>query len=193
MATAQTKLMTAEEFWDFVHRPENRDRNLELVRGEVVETMSQPGRRHGFVCARVGSILDAFAMRRNKGYACSNDTGVVVAHAPDSVRGPDVIFYEDVTAYEQIDLKWGTTPPRLAVEVKSPNDTIGELNERIQDQVNNGTPLVWLIDPDSRTVTVYRPGKNMYVLREKDELTGDEVLPDFRCRVAEFFRVAGES
>jgi Uma2 family endonuclease len=46
MATVQTKLMTAEEFWDFVHRPENRDRSFDLVRGEVVE-MSLSGKRHG--------------------------------------------------------------------------------------------------------------------------------------------------
>ncbi len=56
MATAQTKLMTAEEFWDFVHRPENRDRCFDLVRGEVVE-MSKPCKRHGVVCVCVGVVL----------------------------------------------------------------------------------------------------------------------------------------
>ena len=51
MSTAEsTRLLTAEEFYDFCHLPENRDRHFELERGEVVE-MSRPGEvPHGFVC-----------------------------------------------------------------------------------------------------------------------------------------------
>jgi Uma2 family endonuclease len=191
MATAPPKLMTADEFWDFVHRRENQDRVFELVRGEVVE-MTKPGKRHGFVCINAGVLLHAYATRRKKGYVCGNDTGVVVARDPDSVRGPDLLFFEDATSYEQIDKKWGDTPPRLAVEVMSPNDTMGEMNERIQEQLDLGTPLVWLIDPESRSVTVYRPGKNLYVRKGDEELTGEDVLPDFRCKVSDFFRLPGQ-
>src|SRR5262249_15606205 len=92
MTTVSTKPMSADEFWDFVHRPENADRDFELVRGEVVE-MTKPGKRHGFVCANVVSILWSFARQRKKGYVCSNDTGVLVEHDPDTVRGPDVLFF----------------------------------------------------------------------------------------------------
>ena len=52
--------------------------------------------------------------------------------------------------------------------------------------------LVWLVDPESRDVTVYRPGEEPYVLGEQDEITGENVLPEFRCRVADFFRLPGE-
>ena len=110
---------------------------------------------------------------------------------PDSVRGPDILFFEDAETIEQIDRKWGDKPPRLAVEVLSPTDSVGDMNERIQDQLNLGTPLVWLFDSESRKVTVYRPGKQHYVRKEKDDLTGEDVLPDFRCQVAEFFRLPG--
>jgi Uma2 family endonuclease len=191
MATVATKPMTADEFWDFVHRPENRDRSLDLVRGEVVE-LTRPGKLHGFVCANASNLLHGCAQRRKKGYVCCNNTGIIVAFDPDTVRGPDVLFFEDATSYEQIDKKWGHTPPRLAVEVLSPTNTIGEMNERIQEQLDLGTPLVWLVDPESCSVTVYRPGKKMYVRRENDELTGDEALPDFHCKVAEFFQLPGQ-
>lgn len=191
MATAPTKLMTVDEFWNFVHRPENRDRTFELVRGEVVE-VRKPGKRHGFVCSNFSRILGNFAVHRKKGYVCSNDTGVVVERDPDSVRGPDILFFEDVATAEEIDLKWGDAIPRLSIEVLSPNDTIGEMNERIQDQLNLGVPLVWLADPESRTVTVYRPGKQHYVRKEHEELTGDDVLPDFKCKVREFFVMPGQ-
>lgn len=191
MATAPTKLMTADEFWDFVHRPENANRRFELARGEVVE-MTKPGKRHGLVCWNIAGILYNYVRQRKKGYACTNDTGVLVERDPDTVRGPDVLFFEDATAYEQVDRKWGNTPPRLAVEVLSPSDTVGEMNERIEEQLTLGTPLVWLVDPESQTVTVYRPGKHHYVRRVNEELTGDDVLPDFRCRVAEFFKLPGQ-
>src|SRR5947209_12633315 len=138
MATAPTKLMTVDEFWDFVHRAENRDRRFELVRGEVME-MSLPGKLHGFVCCNIAALLFLFARQRKKGYVCSNDTGFIVKRDPDSIRGPDIMFFEDADSVEQIDRKWGSTPPRLSVEVLSPNDSMTEMNERIAQQLTAGT------------------------------------------------------
>src|SRR5262245_47612366 len=138
MATTATKLMTAEEFFDWCHRPENQDRDFELVRGEVVE-MTKPGRRHGLVCGNVARILGNFAVRRKKGYVCANDTGVLVERDPDTVRGPDLLFLEDVQSYEQVALKYGDAPPLLSIEILSPNDSIGEIMERVTDQLRCGT------------------------------------------------------
>jgi len=186
MATVETTLMTAEEFYEWAHRDENRGKNCDLVRGEIV-AMTRPGRFHGFVCANTVCILGSFARQRRKGYVCSNDTGVVVERDPDTVRGPDVLFYEDAESAEDIPPGYGEEPLRLAVEVLSPNDTLGSLMPRIADQLRFGTPLVWVLDPEARNVTVFRPGKEPYVVATNGELTGDEVLPDFRCQVAEFF------
>lgn len=191
MATASTKLMTAEEFFDWSNRPENQDKVCELVRGEIVE-MSRPGRRHGFVCLNVGGILRAYTIARKKGYACSNDTGIVVERDPDTVRRPDVTLFEDVASYQELAVGYGEQPPLLAVEVLSPNDTHGEIMRKVREQMRFGTRLVWVVDPEARNVTVYRPGQEPYVVEENEELTGDDVLPDFRCRVADFFTFPGQ-
>src|SRR5579862_7986819 len=106
MATVETKLMTAEEFYDWSNRPENRDKNCELERGEIVE-MSRPGKRHGLTCGNTSRILGNFAVQRKKGYVCSNDTGVVVEREPDTVRGPDIMFFDDVDQLEQVEWKYG--------------------------------------------------------------------------------------
>lgn len=53
--------------------------------------------------------------------------------------------------------------------------------------------LVWLVDAEDREVTVYQRGYEPYVLGEQDEITGEGVLPEFRCRVADFFRMPGEA
>jgi Uma2 family endonuclease len=184
--------MTAEEFFDWANSPENWNRNCDLIRGEIVE-MPRPGKRHGFVCGNIARILGIYTVQRKKGYICTNDTGVVVERDPDTVRGPDIMLFEDVTSYEELEIRFAQEPPLLAVEVLSPNDKPAEVQERIDQQLQFGTRLVWLVDPDKRTVTVYRPGQEPYVLTEDQELTGEDVLPDFRCRVAEFFAFPGQS
>lgn len=191
MATVAEKLMTAEEFYLFSQLPENEDRLLELERGEVVE-MSRPGKRHGLVCGNVVGILRNYAIARKAGYVCSNDTGVVVEREPDTVRGPDVVFFEDAKAFAEVDEKYGNTPPILAVEVLSPNDSVGKVNRRVKEQLLFGTRLVWVVDPDALNVTVYQLGKEYFVLEVNDEVAGQEILPDFRCPVAEFFRLPGQ-
>jgi len=190
MATVETKLITAEEFYDWANRPENRDKYCELERGEIVE-ISRPGKRHGMVCCNVGGILRNFAIQRKRGYACSNDTGVVVERDPDTVRGPDVLFFDDADQVEEVDLKYGEAPPLLAVEVLSPNDTVGKVMRRVREQKRFGTRLIWVVDPDACNVIVCQPGKEDKILEADEELTGEDVLPDFRCRVAELFALPG--
>jgi Uma2 family endonuclease len=191
MATVATKLLTAEEFYEWTHRPENRDKYCELERGEIVE-MSRPGKRHGLVCANVARILGNYTVQRKKGYVCSNDTGVLVERDPDTVRGPDVMLFEDASQIEEVDEKYGEKPPVLAVEVLSPNDTTGQLMRRILEQKRFGTRLIWVLDPDARNVIVYQSGKDDKVVEEAEELTGEDVLLELRVRVAELFALPGQ-
>jgi Uma2 family endonuclease len=191
MTTLQTKLLTAEEFYEWANRPENRDKYCELERGEIVE-MSRPGRRHGLVCANVAGILRNHAIQRKKDYVCSNDTGIIVERDPDTVRGPDVMLFEDAGRIEDVDEKYGEKPPTLAVEILSPNDTTGKVLRRVQEQKRFGTRLIWVLDPDARNVIVYQPGKEEKVVGESEELTGEDVLPDLRVRVAELFALPGQ-
>jgi Uma2 family endonuclease len=190
MATVQTQLLSAEEFHEWANRPENRDKVCELERGVIVE-MSRPGKRHGMICANVVRILGNYAVARKKGYVCSNDTGVVVARNPDTVRCPDVMLFEDAESAGEIEEQYGTTPPLLAVEVLSPNDTHGKVMRRVKEQLRFGTKLVWVLDPDARNVIIHGAGGEDRVVEETGELTGNAILPDFRCRVAEFFDLPG--
>jgi Uma2 family endonuclease len=191
MATVQSKLLTAEDFYEWAHRPENRDKYCELERGEIVE-MSRPGKRHGMICGNVTGILRNYAVQRKKGYVCSNDTGVVVERKPDTVRGPDVLFFDDAVQVEQVEEKYGETPPLLAVEVLSPNDTTGKVMRRVREQKRFGTRLIWVLDPDACNVIVCQPGREDKIVEAEEELIGEDVLPDFRCRVAELFALPGQ-
>jgi Uma2 family endonuclease len=191
MATVTIKLMTAEEFYEFVHRPENKDRCFELERGKVVE-MPPPNKYHGRVCLKVGTILEEYAARKGKGYPVGNDAGFLVESDPDTVRGPDVSFYEDDQTADTMDRKYSPQLPKLAVEVLSPGDNPNKVTRRVSQFLGRGVAMVWVIDPELRTVAVYEPAKLPRVLDETDELTGEDVLPDFRCRVALFFAMPGQ-
>jgi Uma2 family endonuclease len=186
MATIPTTTMTASDFWDWVHSPENRDRHYELERGKVVE-VSRPGEMHGVVCANVAWILGNYIRQRRKGYVCGNDTGIMWECDPDTVKGPDLVFYDKNQSFGELNPKWTEEVPTLAVEVRSPNDRMSKITRRVSQFLKWGVLLVWLIDPEDQTATIYRRDRPPEVLEVDQELTGDGILADFRCPVAELF------
>lgn len=190
-AGSAKKLMTVDEYWDFVNRPENMDRLFELRRGEVVE-MSRPKKPHGIVCTRLATQLQNYADRVGLGYVLSNDTGVVLEETPGTVVGPDVAYCVDANQYDDVEPKWVEAPPVLAVEVLSPNDRMSEVNDKIEEYLRAGVKVVWLADPEVKTVTVYRPKHHHTVLKGDTELTGGDELPGFSCKVSDFFRLPGD-
>jgi Uma2 family endonuclease len=104
------------------------------------------------------------------------------------VRKPDVSFvlfgrFPD----EQLPAGHALLAPDLAAEVVSPNDLYEEVDQKIEDYFRAGVRLVWIISPQNHTVRVYRLNGSSASLRENDELDGEDVLPGFRCRVADLF------
>jgi len=164
---------TAEEFIDWCNRPENQDRHFELERGAVVE-MSLPGESHGNVCLNVGSILHNYTFQQGKGYACSNDTGLILERNPDTVRVPDVVLYAQARGYDDLNSNDDSQrPPKLVVVVRSPNDKWGKVTRRITDFLVRGIAVVWLVDPEGQSVTVYRRNQLPQVFEGADQLVGN--------------------
>ncbi|MDJ1180535.1 Uma2 family endonuclease [Roseofilum sp. BLCC_M91] len=69
--------------------------------------------------------------------------------------------------------------PDFVVELRSKSDTLKSLQEKMQEYIDNGARLGWLIDPQNRTVAVYRVGLEVEILSNPSELSGEEVLPGF--------------
>jgi Uma2 family endonuclease len=181
-----TQLLTATEFFDWCHRPENRDQHYELEKGLVVE-VSRPGERHGVTCANVTRVMGNFAFERKRGYVVANDTGVIWELDPDTVRGPDVMYYAVSRRFTDMNPKYSEEPPDVAVEVLSPTDRISKVTRRAGEFLRWGTRLVWVLDPEDQTLTIYRPDRSPEVLDAAQELVGEGPLEGFRCRVADFF------
>lgn len=192
MASVLTKLMTAEEFYDWANHPKNRDRSFELEEGEVVE-VSLPGERHGVVCSNSNLILGLYTRQIKRGYVIANDTGIILERDPDTVRGPDVALYLEKTKYRQLKVKYSERLPKLIVEALSPNDRQGKMQKRINQFLEKGVAMVWLLDPDAETLTIYLPNRQPLVLEGDDEVSGLKLLPEFSCKVSDFFVMAGDA
>ena len=186
MASVLPRLMTAEEFHDWTHRPENRDRHFELEEGEVVE-MSLPGERHCAVCSNANGILWTYTRERKKGYVCSNDMGLILQRDPDTVRGPHVAVFLESRKLADLDLKYPERMPDLVVDVLSPNDRRASMQKRVSKFPASGVAMVWVLDPDEESVTVYLPNQPPIGLEGDEEVTGFGVLADFRCKASDFF------
>ena len=79
-------------------------------------------------------------------------------------------------------------PPDLAVEVLSPDDRAGEVLAKVQDWLDAGCLAVWVADPRTRTITVYRSRSEIVVLRDSETLSGGDLLPDFTLPVGKLFQ-----
>ena len=182
MATA-TRFMTADEFFMMPNDGQLHD----LIDGEV-RTMSHPGGLHGEVAGEAFRLLSNHVKAHGLGRMYAAETGFLIRRDPDTVRAPDVGFVRRERLAEIVDRrKYVPFGPDLAVEVESPNDRPGEVAEKTRDWLAAGTRLVWNIDPESRTATVHRPDAPAIALTEDDFLDGEDVVPGFRCRIADLF------
>lgn len=97
-----------------------------------------------------------------------------------NVRSPDVTFVKhDKLPDGRSPESFGEVIPNLAAEVLSPSDSLKELGRKIGEFLENGVPLVWLVDPFRQTVTVYRSLSDTEQLGVNDTITGEPVLPGF--------------
>ncbi len=173
--TPEKVSMTLAEFL------ENDIEGYEYVKGELVP-MSPATRTHSKVSVRVIRYLDR--------YVDENQLGEVHVEATFRVgeRGlkPDVAFVSSTRLDGDEDTGF-LVPPDLAIEVISPTDVQSRVVEKAFAYLNAGTRLVWILDPHSQTVTVYRSERVIALLTYDDTLTGEDVVPGFSCPVSQLF------
>ena len=108
------------------------------------------------------------------------------------VRKTDVSFISlPRIPADQTSLGFIPIAPDLAVEVVSLNDLAAEINQKVNQYLAAGVPMVWVVYPTSGQVVVFRQS-GVKVLSSQDELTGEEVVPGFKLQLTELFRKPGE-
>jgi Uma2 family endonuclease len=185
----QEKFYTAEEFWEISRRPENANKRLELVEGEIRE-MTPAGGEHGEITVDFGLVIGNFVKEHKLGRVTAAETGYVLYTDPvtgkDTVRGPDIGFVSIERAPQPFTGKFIPKPPDLAIEVVSPGDDAGEVDDKVQLYLRYGVHMVVVVYPSSKSVVVHRPDR-MYRLTAEETLDFGDVLPGFTLRVSEIF------
>ncbi len=178
-----TKLMTAEELEQL---PEDSNR-YELVQGELI-AMSPVDLLHVRTVMNVLAPLHAFVSEHGLGIV-GPEGGYVLHRNPDTVLAPDIAFVRaDRWPKGEAEKHFGDFPPDLAVEVRSPSESMRSLLAKARTYLEAGVRLVWLVDPNSRTVIVLAPDAEPQTLTDGDVLDGGEVVPGFRLPVSNIFQ-----
>jgi Uma2 family endonuclease len=173
---------------DLLALPTGMGQRYELVLGEL-RVMSPSGWQHGNVVSNLHGLLESFVRQHNLGMMFGAETGFRLARNPDTVRAPDCAFISKQNLPDAMPQE-GFWPgaPDLAVEVLSPNDRTGEVEEKIEAWLAKGTHAVWIVDPKLQTVTTYEPGNRVSVKSTGQTLDGGNVVPGFTCSVDDLFR-----
>jgi Uma2 family endonuclease len=164
---------------DLLAMPDGK--SYELVDGQLVER--NLGAESSEVGGNLHSNLHVFCRDHDLGKVWPADNGYqCFPHAPGLVRRPDVSFVKKGRLPGDVSPKgWVRIRPDLAVEVVSPGDSAEELEEKLEDYQRVDVPLVWVIYPRRRKARVFRLDGPPVVLGEDDELSGEDIIPGFRC------------
>jgi Uma2 family endonuclease len=169
--------LTDEQFFKITQ--DNRDLRFERsAQGELV-IMAPTGWGIGRQNAKLIQQLSNWADSNNLGVVFESSTGFKLPNGAD--RSPDAswVSLERLEALNPDPAKFLPLAPDFAVELRSSTDGLKPLQSKLQEYIDNGVRLGWLIDPKNQRVEIYRPGRDVEVLESPTSLLGADVLPGF--------------
>ncbi|MEC4807363.1 MAG: Uma2 family endonuclease [Jaaginema sp. PMC 1080.18] len=159
----------------------NRELQLErTAKGELIvnpPTGWETGERNRSIIGQLDRWYEDNG-RLGKAFDCS--TGFTLPNS--AICSPDACWISQERWDALTDEQKTTFPqicPDFVVELRSESDTLKSLQEKMQEYMENGARLGWLIDPKNRTVAVYRVGLEIKTLSNPTELSGEEIVPGF--------------
>ncbi|MEH2462663.1 Uma2 family endonuclease [Nostoc sp.] len=170
--------LTDDQFFQMCQK--NRDYRFErTASGELLimpPTGSDTGRRN----VKITSQLDIWNSETNLGEVFDSSTGFTLPNGAE--RSPDASWVKverlNALTPEQQE-KFAPICPDFVVELRSRTDSLKELQEKMQEYIENGAQLGWLIDRKNKRVEIYRPGKDVEILDNPASLSRENILPGF--------------
>ncbi|MDV3353189.1 Uma2 family endonuclease [Leptothoe sp. LEGE 181152] len=175
--------MSREEFYAFCQA--NRDLRIErTATGDVVimpPAFSDTGNRNFNLAVRLG----IWAEQDGTGLGFDSSSGFTLPNG--ATRSPDAAWinadrWNTLTDDEKA--SFAPIAPDFVIELRSASDTLSGLQSKMQEYIDNGVSLGWLIDRKHRTVHIYQPGQTPQILENPDAVSGDPELPGFTLPMA---------
>jgi len=181
---AIARLLTAEDLEEMG----SDAKRFELYDGVLWEKDAMGG-QHGEIEIQLTRYLAPHVLDRRLGRLYPSDAHFIILRNPDKVVMPDLAFVRtDRLPPETARVGFMPVVPDFVVEVVSPSDRTVAVIEKIRLYERAGVALIWLVQPRTRSVTVYILGQEPRTLHEGDTLDGGDVIPGFQLSVADVFR-----
>ncbi|MBW4658091.1 MAG: Uma2 family endonuclease [Drouetiella hepatica Uher 2000/2452] len=162
---------------------EHPDFRMELVSGEII-VMSPSGYESEEVASRMLGKIFPHVDANRLGRVTGSSAGFTLPNA--DTRAPDVSFVV-AERLRRSPRSFAELAPDLVVEVKSPTDSVAKLEAKILSFLELGTRVGILVNPDDKTVRIYRAGQEAIALRDGDMLTVPELLPGWEVAVSDLW------
>ena len=153
--------------------------------------MTRRHRRHTWTTTKVAKLLDIWLDQQPppRGEVLTGEAAFRLRRDPDTTVGVDVAYVSAEVAAKSPETAFLIDgAPVLAVEILSPKDRHEDIVAKVEEYLGTGVQGVWIIDPDLKTVTVYRADIPPTLFNVSQELSGEPFLPGFRVKVAELFK-----
>jgi Uma2 family endonuclease len=158
---------------------ENRDIRLELTAQGALIVMPPTGWESGNRNANITAELIFWSRQVKLGMVFDSSTGFILPSG--AIRSPDAAWVstERLTVLKIDPEGFLPLAPDFVIELRSASDRLKTLQEKMQEYIDNGVRLGWLLNPKDRAVEIYRMGKDIEVLQSPTEVFGEDVLPGF--------------
>ena len=147
-------------------------------------TGSESGKRNSSLLAQVWN----WNRQSKLGVVFDSSTGFKLSNG--ATRSPDVSWVA-IDRWNGLSdkLKRGLAPidPDFVIELLSPTDNLLTIQQKMQEYINCGVKLGWLINPDEKKVEIYYQSQDKQVISNPDNLSGEDILPGLSVDLADIF------
>jgi len=180
------KPMNDDEFFDFCQR--NKGLRIEMeANGEII-FMPPTGSETGIKNFKLTGMFWTWVEKDGSGEGFDSSTGFVLPNG--AKRSPDLswINLEKWNAIPKAKRKkFAPVCPDFVVELRSETDNLNKLKDKMEEYIENGASLGWLIDAAKRKVYVYRPNLEVEMLENPNEISGEPLLKGFTLNLKEIW------
>ena len=155
----------------------NRDLQIERTADGDILIMAPEGGSSSIGGTSILVLFGQWAERDGRGQVFGSSGGFILPNG--ALRSPDVAWVLNQRLDKLTDQQWEKflpLCPDFVLELRSPSDSLTRLQKKMEEYIQNGAQLGWLLDPETKQVHVYRPGKAPQVLDNPTTLTGEPLL-----------------
>jgi Uma2 family endonuclease len=183
----ENRPLNDDEFFDFCMK--NSDLRIErLASGEII-IMPPAGLETGYQNNEISAQLRNWALADGRGAAFDSNTEFILASGAAFAPDASWILKSRLAKLTREEKKrFGRICPDFVIELRSPSDRLPSLKAKMEEWIRNGAQLGWLIDPDKRTVYIYRRGKPVQELRDASRIEGEAPVEGFRLNLGAVWR-----